>query len=94
VLNVALLHKIVNSIATYFDEIYLEWYMDKQNWVTGAVIGLWVLALAYCGAAHGDTPAERVRELVEQDRRAALQALLAQNPELRALIEQIKRQVK
>ena len=35
-----------------------------------------------------------VLALVEQDRREALRALLAQNPELRALIEQIKRQVR
>ena len=68
--------------------------MSKQNWVAGAVIGLWVLALAYCGAAQGDTPAERARELVEQDRREALKQLLAQNPELRAIVEQIRRQVK
>ena len=68
--------------------------MNKQILAAGVVIGLWVLALAYCGAAHGDTPAERARALVEQDRRAALQQLLAQNPELRALIEQIKRQVR
>ena len=68
--------------------------MNKQILAAGAVIGLWVLALSYCGAAHGDTPAERARTLVEQDRREALRALLAQNPELRALIEQIKRQVR
>ena len=68
--------------------------MSKQTLVAGAVIALWVLALSYCGAAHGDTPAERAKALVEQDRREALRALLAQNPELRALIEQIKRQVK
>ena len=68
--------------------------MNKQTLVAGVVIGLWVLALSYCGAAHGDTPAERARALIEQDRRAALRQLLAQNPELRALIEQIKRQVR
>ena len=68
--------------------------MNKQTLVAGAVIGLWVLALSYCGAAQGDTPAERARELVEQDRRAALRELLEQNPEIKALVEQIKRQVK
>ena len=68
--------------------------MNKQTLVAGVVVVLWVLALSYCGAAHGDTPAERARALVEQDRREALRALLAQNPELRALIEQIKRQVR
>ena len=68
--------------------------MNRQTLVAGAVIALWVLALSYCGAAHGDTPAERAKALVEQDRREALQQLLAQNPELRALIEQIKRQVR
>ena len=68
--------------------------MSKQSVLAGVAIGLWVLALSYCGAAHGDTPAERARALVEQDRREALRALLAQNPELRALIEQIKRQVR
>lgn len=68
--------------------------MSKQTLAAGAVISLWVLALSYCGAVHGDTPAERAKELVEQDRREALRALLAQNPELRALIEQIKRQVR
>ena len=68
--------------------------MNKQTLVAGAVIGLWVLALSYCGAAHGDTPAERARALVEQDRREALRALLAQNPELKALVEQIKKQVR
>ena len=56
--------------------------MNRQTLVAGAVIGLLVLALSYCGAAQGDTPAERARELVDQDRQAALQALLAQNPEL------------
>ena len=68
--------------------------MSKQTLVAGVAIALWVLALSYCGAVHGDTPAERAKELVEQDRRAALQALLAQNPELKALIEQIRRQVR
>ena len=68
--------------------------MSKRTLVAGAVIALWVLALSYCGAAHGDTPAERARALVEQDRREALRALLAQNPELRALIEQIRKQVR
>ena len=68
--------------------------MNKQTLVAGAVIGLWVLALSYCGAAHGDTPAERAKALVEQDRREALQALLAQNPELKALVEQIRKQVR
>ena len=68
--------------------------MSKQTLAAGAVIGLWVLALSYCGAAHGDTPAERARELIEQDRREALQQLLAQNPELKALVEQIKKQVR
>jgi len=68
--------------------------LNKQILAAGAVIGLWVLALSYCGAAHGDTPAERARALVEQDRRAALQQLLAQNPELKALVEQISKQVK
>lgn len=68
--------------------------MNKQTLVAGVVIGLWVLALSYCGAAHGDTPAERAKALIEQDRREALQALLAQNPELRALVEQIRKQVR
>ena len=68
--------------------------MSKRTLVAGAVIALWVLALSYCGAAHGNTPAERARELVEQDRREALQQLLAQNPELKALIEQIRKQVR
>ena len=68
--------------------------MNRQTLVAGAVIALWVLALSYCGAAHGDTPAERAKELVEQDRREALQALLAQNPELKALVEQIRKQVR
>ena len=68
--------------------------MSKQSVLAGVAIGLWVLALSYCGAAQGDTPAERARALIEQDRREALQQLLAQNPELRALIEQIKRQVR
>ena len=68
--------------------------MSKQSVLAGVAIGLWVLALSYCGAAHGDTPAERARALVEQDRRAALQQLLAQNPELKALIEQIRKQVR
>lgn len=68
--------------------------MSKQSVLAGVAIGLWVLALSYCGAARGDTPAERAKALIEQDRREALQQLLAQNPELQALIEQIKRQVK
>ena len=68
--------------------------MNRQTLVAGAVIALWVLALSYCGAAHGDTPAERAKALVEQDRREALQALLAQNPELKALVEQIRKQVR
>ena len=68
--------------------------MSKQNLAAAITIALWVLALSYCGAAHGDTPAERAKELVEQDRREALRALLAQNPELRALIEQIRKQVR
>ena len=67
--------------------------MSKQTLAAGAVIGLWVLALSYCGAAHGDTPAERAKELIEQDRREALRQLIAQNPELKALIEQIRKQV-
>lgn len=67
--------------------------MGKQSWVAGIVIGLWVLALSYCGSAHADKLSDRARELVGQDRREALQQLIAQNPELNALIEQIKRQV-
>lgn len=68
--------------------------MSKQSLVAGIVIGLWVLALSYCGSAHADTPTDQARELIEQDRREALQQLLAQNPELKALIEQIRRQVR
>lgn len=68
--------------------------MSKQSLVAGIVIGLWVLALSYCGSAHADSLSERAKELIEQDRREALQQLLAQNPELRAVIEQIRRQVR
>ena len=68
--------------------------MSKQSVLAGVTRGLWVLALSYCGAVHGDTPAERAKALIEQDRREALKQLLAQNPELRALIEQIRRQVR
>lgn len=28
--------------------------MSKQTLAAGAVISLWVLALSYCGAVHGD----------------------------------------
>lgn len=68
--------------------------MSKQSWV--AVIGIvaWVVIASYFGAALADTPAERAKELIEQDRREALRQLLAQNPELKALIEQIRRQVR
>lgn len=68
--------------------------MGKQSWVAGIVIGLWVLALSYCGSAHADKLPDRARELVGQDRRGALRQLLAQNPELKALIEQIRKQVR
>lgn len=69
--------------------------MSKQNWVVAVGIVVWVLAASYFGVAYGDsTQATKARELIEQDRREALQALLAQNPELKALIEQIRKQVR
>lgn len=68
--------------------------MSKQSWVAVVGIVAWVLIAGYFGSAFADTPAERAKELIEQDRREALQQLLAQNPELKALIEQIRRQVR
>lgn len=67
--------------------------MSKQSWV--AVIGIvaWVVIASYFGTAFADTPAERAKELIEQDRREALRQLIAQNPELKSLIEQIRKQV-
>ncbi len=69
--------------------------MSKQSWVVLVGVVAWVLAASYFGAAYGDSAqVAKARKLVEQDRQAALQALLAQNPELKALIEQIRKQVR
>lgn len=69
--------------------------MTKQSWVTVIGLVVWVIVASYFGAAYGDSAsAEKARELIEQDRREALQALLAQNPELKALVEQISKQVR
>lgn len=69
--------------------------MNKRMWAVVVGIVVWVLAASYFGAAYGDaTPAQKARELVEQDRREALRQLIAQNPELKALIEQIRKQVR
>jgi len=69
--------------------------MSKQSWVVLVGLVAWVLAASYFGAAYGDSAqVAKARELVEQDRREALQQLLAQNPELKALIEQIRKQAR
>ncbi len=69
--------------------------MSKRSWLVVLGITAWVVAASYFGAAYGDSdPSSKARELIEQDRREALQQLLAQNPELKALVEQIKKQVR
>ena len=48
-LNVALLHKIVNSIATYFSKFYQERVMSKRSWLMVLGITAWVVAASYFG---------------------------------------------
>ena len=73
--------------------------MSKTDWVIAMVLAVALLAVSYAAAVSAaETPAQKARELVEQDRsrakQEALRDALAMNPALKQQVDAVRKGVR